>query len=53
MLPSFRAEGWGPSLTHTDHVFASGNKGAVRTPTAIYFFILDVHMPFMFITNIS
>jgi len=39
--------------THTDHVFASGNKAAVLTPTAIYFFILDVHMPGMFNTHTS
>jgi hypothetical protein len=39
--------------THTDHVFASGNNGAVLTPIAIYFFILDVHMPCMFNTYIS
>ena len=39
--------------THADRVFASGNKAAVLTPTAIYFCILDVHMPCMFHTHIS
>jgi hypothetical protein len=55
MVPSFRAEECSPNLTHThtDHVFAYGNKAAVLTPTAIYFFILDVHMPGMFNTHIS